>query len=203
MKAKITLLLIVAANATLLHAGIPEPDIILFGELTVGGQPQGAHDNVSIIARVSGDPNSFVGAYQMGDNPLAGDYYILRIRHESLADGSLLPSDNAALIDETVDIFVKPADYLEVYAASVLVEARGMAQYLDLDIDSPIYLSADLNTDGIVNFKDFARIAQWWDRQDCGLLNDWCDGADITHSSAVDFHDVFEVAASWLDTASP
>jgi hypothetical protein len=179
MKAKIAVLFLVVLNATLLQAGIPEPDIILFGEVWVGGQPQGAHDNVSIIARVSGYPESFLGAYQMGDNPLAGDYYILRIRLESPADGNS-QSANAALIgiDPTVDIFVKP-------------------------IDSPIYLSADLNTDGIVNFKDFARIAQWWDRQDCGLLNDWCDGADITHSTAVDYYDVFEVADSWLETASP
>jgi hypothetical protein len=202
MRAKITVLFIVVMNVALLHAGIPEPDMTLFGEVWVGGQAQGAHDNVSIIARVSGDPNSFVGGYQMGDNPLAGDYYVLKIRLESLADGSS-QSASAALIGQTVDVFVKPADYLEVHAASVLIGARGIAQYLDLDIDSPIYLNADLNTDGIVNFKDLARIAQCWDRQDCGVFNDWCDGADITHSTAVDFHDAFEVAASWLDTASP
>jgi hypothetical protein len=202
MKAKTTLLLIVVMNATLLQAGIPEPDMTLFGQVTVGGQLKGAHDNVSIIARVSGDPNSFVGAYHMGDNPLAGDYYILRIRLESLADGSS-QSDNAALIGQTVDIFVKLTEYLEVHAASVVVGARGMTQYLDLDIDSPVYLDADLNMDGIVNFKDFARLAQWWDRQDCVVFNDWCDGADITHSTAVDYYDVFEVATAWLETASP
>jgi len=55
-----------------------------------------------------------------------------------------------------------------------------------MDIDSPIYLSANLNTDGIVNFNDLARIAQWWGPQDCVVFNDRCDGADITHSTAVD-----------------
>jgi hypothetical protein len=133
---------------------------------------------------------------------LAGDYYILRIRLESLADGSL-QSANAAQIGQTVDIFVKTSDYLEIPAASVLVEARGMAQYLDLDIDSPVCLDADLNTDGIVNFKDLARVAQWWGRQDCVVSNNWCNSADITHSTAVDYYDVFEMAASWLDTAPP
>ena len=199
MKVQIAVLFFVVLNAALLQAGIPEPDMTLFGEVTVSGESIGAHDNISIIARVSGDPNSFVGAYRMGDNPLVGDYYILRVRLESLADGSS-QSANAALIGQTVDIFVKPEHYLEVYAASVLVEARGMTQYLDIDIDSPVYLSADLNMDGIVNFIDFAIVAQCWNRQDCGILNDWCNGADITHSTAVDYYDVSKVAASWLET---
>jgi len=201
MKVKITVLFFAVLNATLLQAGIPEPDMTLFGEVSVGGQTQGAHDNVSIIARVSGDPNSFVGAYRMGDNPLAGDYYILKIRLESLADGSS-QSANAALIGQMVDIFVKSAGYLEVFAASVTVEGRGIVQYLDLSINAPTYSAADLNIDGIVNFDDFALLAQNWCRLDCGMMNDWCDGADIDHSTDVDFSDVFEVATAWLETAS-
>jgi hypothetical protein len=58
-----------------------------------------------------------------------------------------------------------------------------------------------LNTDGIVNFIDFTRIAQYWDRKDYVLVNDWCDGADITQSTAVDFADVSELADTWLDKA--
>jgi hypothetical protein len=200
MKAKITLLLIVVVSATLLQAGIPEPDMTLFGEVTVGGKAIGAHDNVSIIARVNGDPNSLVGAYRMGDNPMAGDYYILRIRLESLADGSS-QSANAALIGQTVNIFAKTSYYVEVPAGSVTVYESGVAQHLDLHNGSVVYLKTDLNTDGIVNFVDFARVTQFWDRKDCGTANDWCDGADIGHSTAVDFSDVVEVADAWLETA--
>ncbi len=200
MKTKITVLLIVVMNATLVQAGIPIPDMTLFGEVTIGGEPIGAHDDVSIIARVNGDPNSLVGAYRMGDNPMAGDYYVLRIRLESLADGSS-QSANAALIAQTVYIFAKTSDYLEVPAGSVTIQESGLAQHLDLHNGSIIYPQGDLNTDGIVNFIDFARIAQFWDRKDCGTANDWCDGADITHSTAVELTDVSELADTWLEKA--
>ncbi len=200
MKARTTLLLIVVMSVTLLQAGIPEPDMTLFGEVSVSGRPIGAHDDVSIIARVSGDPNSLVGAYRMGDNPMAGDYYVLRIRLESLADGSS-QSPNAALIGQMVDIFVKTSYYVEVPAGSVTIHESGVAQHLDLYNGSVVFPDADLNTDGIVNLKDFAAVAQCWDRKDCAAVNDWCGGADIGHSTAVDFSDVLEVANSWLETA--
>lgn len=200
MKTKITVLLIVVMNATLLQAGIPIPDLTLYGEVTVGGEPIGARDNVSIIARVNGDPNSLVGAYRMGDNPSAGDNYVLRIRLESLADGSS-QSANAALIGQMVYIFAKVSNYLEVPAGSVTVLESGAAQNLNLQNATIIYSNADLNTDGIVNFIDLARIGQFWDRKDCGIANDWCDGADIGHSTAVNFSDVSELANSWLDKA--
>jgi hypothetical protein len=200
MKTKITVLLNVVMNATLLQAGIPIPDLTLYGEVTVGGEIIGAHDDVSIIARVNGDPDSLVGAYHMGDIPSAGDNYVLRIRLESLADGSS-QSLNAALIGQTVYIFAKTSDYLEIPAGSVTIQESGIAQHLDLHNGSVIYPQADLNTDGIVNFIDFARIAQFWDRKDCGTANDWCDGADITQSTAVDFSDVSELADAWLEKA--
>ena len=136
----------------------------------------------------------------MGDIPSAGDNYVLRIRLESLADGSS-QNANTALIGQTVYIFAKTSDYLEVPAGSVTVQESGAAQYLDLYNASIIYPSGDLNTDGIVNFMDFAGIGKFWDRKDCGIANDWCDGADITHSTAVDLLDVSELADTWLEKA--
>lgn len=200
MKTKITVLLIVVMNATALQAGIPIPDLTLYGEVTVGGEPIGEHDNVSIIARVNGNPDSLVGAYRMGDIPSAGDNYVLRIRLESLADGSS-QNANAALIGQTVYIFAKISSYLEVPAGSVTVQESGVAQQLDLHNGSVIYPSGDLNTDGIVNFIDFARIGNFWNRKDCGAANDWCNGADITKSMAVDLLDVSELANTWLNKA--
>ncbi|NIP26396.1 MAG: hypothetical protein GWN67_18730 [Phycisphaerae bacterium] len=201
MKTKMTVLLIVLMNTTLVQAGIPIPDLTLYGEVTVGGEPIGAHDDVSIIARVNGDPDSLVGAYRMGDIPSAGDNYVLRIRLESLADGSS-QSANAALIGQMVHVFAKISNYLEVPAGSVTVQESGAAQYLDLHNGSIIYPNGDLNADGIVNFMDFARVGKFWNRKDCGTANDWCDGADITHSTDVDLLDVSELADTWLDKAS-
>jgi hypothetical protein len=200
MKTKMTVLLIVLMNITTLQAGIPIPDLTLYGEVTVGGEPIGAHDDVSIIARVNGDPNSLVGAYRMGDIPSAGDNYVLRIRLESPADGSS-QSANAALIGQTVYIFAKISNYLEVPAGSVTIQESGVAQQLDLHNGSVIYPNGDLNADGIVNFIDFTRIGNFWNRKDCGAANDWCDGADITHSTAVDLSDVSELADTWLEKA--
>lgn len=202
MRAKIMLLLTVVVLATALQAGIPEPDMTLFGEVIVAGRPMGARNNVSIIARVSGDPDSLVGACRIGDSPVAGDYYVLRIRLESLADGSA-QSSNAALVGQTVNIFVRISDHLEFFAGSVTITESGIAQYLNLYNGSMVFPDADVNTDGVVNFKDLARIAQCWDRRDCGTINDWCNAADIDHSTAVDFIDILTVANSWLQTASP
>lgn len=200
MKTKMTVLLIVLMNTTLVQAAIPIPDLTLYGEVTVGGEPIGAHDDVSIIARVNGDPNSLVGAYRMGDIPSAGDNYVLRIRLESLADGGS-QSANAALIGQMVYIFAKISNYLEVPAGSVTVQESGAAQNLDLHNASIIYPNGDLNSDGIVNFMDFAGIGKFWNRKDCGTANDWCDGADITKSTAVDLSDVSELADTWLEKA--
>jgi hypothetical protein len=202
MKAKITLVLIVAANATLLQAGIPEPDMTLFGQVWVGGELQDAQDNVRIIARVEDDPNSLVGAYHMGDNPLAGDYYILRIRLESLADNNP-QSNNKALIGQTVDISVRQATYPEVQATSVTVTGAGAVQYTNLYVDALDFSALDLYTDGIINFKDYAEVANNWKRTDCSAGNNWCDGCDIDESTSVDYSDLDYWVAAWLAPASP
>lgn len=202
MKTIIAVLLIVLINATAIHAGIPEPDMTLFGEVSVGGRSIGSHDDVSIIARIDGRPDSLVGAYRMGDNPAAGDFYVLRIRIESLADGAQ-QSPNAASSGQKVNIYVRTSDFLEVYAASVTISESGTAQYLGLHSGSIVFSDADLNTDGIVNLRDLAKIARYWNRKDCGEPNDWCDGADIGHSTAVDLSDLLEVATAWLDIAKP
>lgn len=202
MRARTFVLLIAVTSIATMQAGIPEPDMTLFGEISVAGSAVGAQDEVSVIARVDGNPSSLVGAYKMGDNPQAGDYYVLRVRLESPADGSE-QSNNAALIGQTVNIYLKTSQYLELLVGSVTVTESGATQYLDLDSDAVEFHEADCNKDGIINFKDLARVAQSWDRKDCGAGNNWCNSADIGHSTAVDFSDLSEVASSWLQAASP
>jgi hypothetical protein len=63
----------------------------------------------------------------------------------------------------------------------------------------------DLAMDGIVDFGDFARLAESWLDQSCSESNAWCQGSDITADSAVDFRDVIFLADCWLatDTLAP
>ena len=63
----------------------------------------------------------------------------------------------------------------------------------------------DLAFDGIINFRDFARLAESWLGQSCSASNAWCRGADITADTNVDFRDVIFLADCWLveDTLPP
>ena len=63
----------------------------------------------------------------------------------------------------------------------------------------------DLVFDGIVNFLDFAKLAESWLDQSCSESNGWCRGADITTDESVDFRDVIFMADCWLaqDTLPP
>jgi hypothetical protein len=58
---------------------------------------------------------------------------------------------------------------------------------------------ADLNGDGIVDFKDFAVLAGSWLRNDCGSVNNNCSGADFQPDSKVDFKDVYYMSLFWLN----
>lgn len=47
----------------------------------------------------------------------------------------------------------------------------------------------DLVYDGIINFKDFAKFALHWLEEGCSNVNNWCEGADFTFDTRVDFED--------------
>ena len=70
--------------------------------------------------------------------------------------------------------------------------------------EQPCRLS-DVAFDGIINFHDFARLAESWLNQSCSASNAWCGGADITTDESVDFRDVIFMADCWLvrDTLPP
>ncbi len=64
---------------------------------------------------------------------------------------------------------------------------------------------SDIAFDGIIDFRDFARVAESWLDQSCSPSNAWCRGADITADESVDFRDVLFLADCWLvrDTLPP
>jgi predicted outer membrane repeat protein len=56
---------------------------------------------------------------------------------------------------------------------------------------------SDFNNDGIVNFKDFAILANYWMDYVC-VEPDWCEGCDFDHSGLVDLNDLRKFAENWL-----
>ena len=125
-------ILIAAALATAAQAGIPEPDAVLYGRVIVDGRLVTADDDVMVIARVEGAPKP-VGTYTMGGSATAGDNYVLRIRCESLVDGSA-QNEDAALIGQTAVIYVKVGRGVEKRAASFRISERGIAKERNLAV---------------------------------------------------------------------
>ncbi|MFA6186761.1 MAG: M6 family metalloprotease domain-containing protein [Phycisphaerae bacterium] len=61
---------------------------------------------------------------------------------------------------------------------------------------------ADLSGDCVVNFKDFALLANWW-LYDCNASNAWCGGADFDLSGDAGIEDVAVLADQWLVNSGP
>ncbi len=56
---------------------------------------------------------------------------------------------------------------------------------------------ADLNGDGVVDYRDFVLLASNWMEENCPV-SAWCGGCDLNYSGKVDSIDLFRVARSWL-----
>jgi hypothetical protein len=63
----------------------------------------------------------------------------------------------------------------------------------------------DLVLDGVINFCDFAVLAERWLDDTCSEGNNWCNGADLTSDMYVDMRDIAFLSDCWLveDTAAP
>ncbi len=90
------------------------------------------------------------------------------------------------------------ADNLSPYAAimpgeTIFVPARSIVTVVGLTMSK-----YDRDTDGDVDFVDFADFASHWGRRDCGL----CDGADITGNHNVGLDDLMRLAGEWLRDTS-
>lgn len=115
-------------------AGIPEPPVVLHGQITLDGQPVHGSDDVTILARVNGVPLP-VGTYKMGDIPAAGDHFVLRLRVESLSGGQP-PANDAAPIGQTADLFVRVAQGPETFAGQYVLTAAGVVQQRDVEVET-------------------------------------------------------------------
>jgi hypothetical protein len=58
---------------------------------------------------------------------------------------------------------------------------------------------ADLYTDGKNNLRDFAIFAEYWQRKDCAIYNDYCEWADMNFDGQVDISDLADFVSYWLE----
>jgi len=73
-----------------------------------------------------------------------------------------------------------------------------------IDIGADEYRSgalSDFSGNGIVNFEDFAVLAEYWMDYVC-VEPEWCEGCDFDHSELVDLNDLRKFAENWLWEAS-
>jgi hypothetical protein len=62
-------------------------------------------------------------------------------------------------------------------------------------------IPVDLNKDGLVNFKDFASVSQYWEANDCNEINSWCSRCDFDRNGIVDTNDIAAISNHWLRDA--
>ncbi len=130
-------------------AGVPQPDAIFYGSVTINGRVITASDNVSVIGRVPGVSQP-VGRYRMGEGATAGDNYVLRVRIEAPVTGSP-QSLNAARLGQTLLVYVKQGNNAEVFASAVPLTTPGMLQQRNLSIS---VLPANCVADSVVDLAD-------------------------------------------------
>lgn len=134
---------------------IPEPDFILHGKVRLNGVQLQPTDDVRVLAKVTvprGNPpvptEQVVGSYHLGDNVVAANNYVLRVRLENLAaDGSTTQSLNAAVAGQTATLYVRRGiNGTDTAAGTVILSSPGTIEMRDLSIDvCGIVMSAPAN----------------------------------------------------------
>jgi hypothetical protein len=99
----VLLMLLALLSHPVVRAGLPEPDHVLYGTITLDGQPiTAAQTDVRVEARrLIGSPP--IASYRMGANDRLGNFYSLRL---SLESSPPLTSPNASLAGEALFIVV-------------------------------------------------------------------------------------------------
>ena len=135
MNIKILVCGLILLASTAAEADIAQPDAIVYGALRVDGEVAGPGDDHIIVARVAGMAAP-VSVYRMGDNPAAGDRYVLHIPHAVREDGRT-PSPATPKAGALAEIHViNSASGNEVHAGNVAVPASGKTTQLDLSVSS-------------------------------------------------------------------
>ena len=184
-------------------AGIPEPDVILYGQVCIGGNPASAEDDVTIIARAMIESQvREVGRYRMGDIPAAtdchgeADCYVLRIRLESVPAGETA-SGTAVILDRAhpapVQVYLRQGADPEEQVTEVEIADAGVIRRLDLRYPAG---TADLNGDGHGDLTDYQMFHAAFQGPSvpCPTV---CNPADLNGDGYVDLRDFAVLQATF------
>jgi len=121
------------------HAGLPEPDALVYGTIALDGQAVTAADTHLVIEARHEANGPVVATTNMGAEPAAGNFYVLRIPMES---GLPLTSPLTAVVGDTLELCVVEAGTV-VAETFFTISARAQTQRVDLGTPVP---DADADT---------------------------------------------------------
>lgn len=124
-------LLLAATLARSSTAGLPEPDAVLWGTLTLDGTPITAQRTDVLLLARDPESNTTLASYRMGASPAAGDHFVLRIPLQSDLPPPPLPT--SARLGSQIEIQVAAA-LQPLGQQPVSLTARGLFQRLDLNL---------------------------------------------------------------------
>jgi hypothetical protein len=141
------------------------------------------------------------GAGNIDDDPLftigpLGGYYLSRVDAGQLSDSPC------------VDAGSDYASHVGLIGYTTRIDESPDIGRVDMGYHHPTgepCRLCDLARDGIINFRDFVKLADRWLDEGCSKADAWCRGADITSDTHVDFRDILFLADCWLveDTTAP
>lgn len=99
------------------------PDGIVYGLFDIEDGIVSAGDDVTVIARLDGLETA-IALYQMGENPTAGNHFVLRFPYNLLADGKA-PGSHSARAGQVASIYLKIGRNPERYVTQVVVPESG------------------------------------------------------------------------------
>lgn len=112
------------------HAGLAEPDVVVWGTVSIQGTPITARRTDVVLEARDSASGAVLASYRMGTLPAAGDHFVLRIPVQADTPPS---ADPQAATLGTTTLQIQVATALQLLGQQpVPVPARGLFQRLDL-----------------------------------------------------------------------
>jgi len=165
--------------------GVPLPDAVLYGSVTIDCRPVSSGADVKVVARVDGvtDP---VGTGYFVANALGGDSHVLNIKLESGVD-SAPRSAGTARVQDLVHIYVKQGTEPERQVRDYRVSKMGVVEQVNLELHVGQCLG-DSDDDGDIDLSDMGVFQKCFTGPG-GSAAPGCDVCDANTDVDVDLED--------------